>query len=213
MLSTLHDWSTFDGLQAVALQPPGVLTTVAVEGALRTRARTREAAPSGGVALAADAIWHLPAEILAAAPQPGTRVIDAGGTVWTVLRVDHETLGARWQCWSRNLTLALGLEHLVNVEQASWSKDAAGAPVAAWSVIRTGLRARIQPVASMHETRQGQRLERVTHEIYLGEALPLDEGHRIVHAGVIYNVRGYSAPDRIDAPLVLHAERVPWPWS
>jgi hypothetical protein len=213
MLPTPHDLQYFDGLETVALQAAGSLTTLSVAGALRRRVREREGAPSGGVVLAADAVWHLPSEIVAEAPTPGAKIIDAAGVVWTVLRVDRETLGARWECRSRNLTLALGLEHLVQVEQATWSNDVAGAPVATWNLIRTGLRARIQPIAATHAVRESQRLERVTHEIYLAEALLLDESHRIVHAGVIYNVRGYVAPERIDAPLVLYAEQVPWPWS
>ncbi len=213
MLPTPHDLQFFDGLETVALQQAGVLTTTDVPGALRTRSRTREAAPSGGVVLLADTVWHLPTTVLVAAPAPGTRIIDAAATVWTVLRVERETLGERWQCLARNLTLALGLEHVVQIERATWTKDVTGAPVATWNLVRTGLKARIQPIAASHEERQSQRLERVTHHIYLAEALLLDESDRIVHEGGIYNVRGYTAPERIDEPLVIQTERVPWPWS
>ncbi len=213
MLPTPFDMACFDGQETVRLQAPGALVSVDVSGALRTRARTQEARPSGGIVLATDVYWHLPANAVVEQPQLGTRIIDTPGTVWTVLRVDRETLGSRWQCLSRNLSLALGLEHVINIERATWSKDTAGAPVATWSLLRAGMKARVQPIAAAHEVRQGQRLERVSHEIHLAEALALDENHRIVQGDVVYNVRGYAAPDRIDAPLIIHAERAPWPWS
>jgi hypothetical protein len=213
MLPTPHDLAYFDGLETVALQLPGVLTATEVPGALRARRRTREGAPSGGVVLQADVVWHLPADVVTTMPAPGTRIVDSDGIVWTVLAADRETLGARWQCSARNLMLALGLTDVVRVEQATWTKDQAGAPVATWNLIRAGLHVRIQPVAATHESRQGQRLERVTHDIYLAEPMLLDENHRIVHDGAVFNVRGYTQAERIDEPLILHAERVPWPWS
>lgn len=210
---TADDLQHFDGLESVSLQPPGELTTIEIPGALRRRLAVREAAPSAGVVRGADAVWHLPAAATTSEPLPGSRIIDVVGTVWIVLQASREALDARWQCWARNLTLALGLEHLVQVERAAWSKDASGAPAAVWNLVRAGLKARIQPIESTHELRASQRLERVTHRVYLAEALLLDESHRIVHEGAVYNVRGYASPERIDEPLAVFTERVPWPWS
>lgn len=210
---TTEDLQHFDGLATVSLQPPGTLTTVDVSGALRRRASVREAAPSEGVVLAVDTIWHLPYAAAPSEPLPGTRIIDSESTVWTVLRADRESLASRWKCWARNLTLALGLEHVVQIERATWSKDATGAPVANWNLVQANVKARIQPIEATHALSEGQRFERVTHRVYLAEAMLLDESHRIVHAGVTYNVRGYAAPERIDEPLVVFTERAPWPWS
>lgn len=210
---TPHDLQYFDGLEAVAVQPPGVLTTTDVSGALRTRPSVREAAPSDGVVLTADAVWHLPSTGLVVQPAPGARIIDAAATVWTVLRSERDTLGTRWKCWARNLSLALGLEHVIQIERATWTKDASGAPVATWNLSRAGVKARIQPIESKHELHGDQRLERVTHRVYLAEAMLLDASDRLVHDGAIYNVRGYASPERIDEPTVIFAERVPWPWS
>lgn len=200
------DLTHFDGLEAVTLLPAGIGTEVAIGKALRRRPSRRELEASGGKYLAEDVRWHLPAAALSSPPLPGARIVDAAGEHWTVLAVDREALGSRWACWSRNLAVAGGLEEVVAIETAVWSKDEHGAPLAAWSVYRTAVRARVQPVESAEQSADDQRRTPRRYRAFVAEPLPLDADLRIVRDGRAYRVLGYRRPERIDELLVLDVE-------
>src|SRR5438132_1646594 len=94
-----------DGLEVVTLHPSGSGGATTVTRALRRALTELEQAASQGRYLAGDVTWHLPASEVAAAPRPGTALVDAAGTRFTILSVDEASLGSRWRCVSRRLSL------------------------------------------------------------------------------------------------------------
>ena len=77
-----------DGLEEVTLRRRDSNATVSVLTARRQQMRTREAEPSSGTVVEANAEWHL---TLAedAAPQVGDVVLDGADHRWTILEVEE----------------------------------------------------------------------------------------------------------------------------
>jgi head-tail adaptor len=201
---TIADLAYFDGLEPITLLAPGTADAIAVGQALRRRPSRRELEASGGKYLADDIRWHLPAAEVAEAPLPGARIVDANHESWTVLAVDRETLGSRWACWSRNLAIAGGLDEVIALQQAAWTKDSHGAPLAVWSTYRTGVRARVQPVEADVRQERDQLLTHRRYRVFVAEPLTLDDNFRLLRDGRLYHIVGYDRPQRIDELLVLH---------
>lgn len=218
-LDVAGDLNAVDGSEQVTLRQPGGSASIVIDGALRRHVgasgspgETREAAPSAGIHTASDVVWHLPVEALCTMPELGATITDGEGVDWTVLEVSRETLGTRWRCRTRALAIAAGLDQLITIEQAVWTKDAAGAAHAKWKTWREGVRARIQPVSGDIDQQHAMRHTRTTHRVYLAERIELDENKRIVAAdGRTYHVLGFEMPERIDKLMVVHVEESPWP--
>lgn len=202
------DLGYMDGLESVSLRPVENALPVAVAGALRRRIESREAEASGGRYLAGDVAWHLPSAALPAPPEIGSAIIDSDGVVYTILRIERMTLGTRFVCHSRNLSIAGALDRLITIERATWTKDASGVATPAWSVVRSNLAARIQPETGAIGVEQDRRLTRVTHRVFLSEAFAVDQDDRVVAGGEVYRVLGFEQTDRIDAFGCLLVEQV-----
>lgn len=205
------DITSFDGVEPIALRQPGAAAPVAVARTLRRRVTTQEAQESGGAYTAADVKWRLSAVEHPDPPAVGAVVTDAGGALWTVLRVERQAVTQTWVCWCRRLELSAALGQSVTIQRATWSAGPSGAPVATWNDELTNVLARIQPVTSVIEVQHQRRTVRVTHKIYVAVAVNIDGNVRVVHGNQVYHVVGVESAERLGELPVLLAEATPWP--
>lgn len=133
-----------DGLEKVTLLPANG-PSVTITGALRRVTNTSEPAPSLGKATEHDCVWHLPVSQLPHRPELGSRLRDAAGEQWTLLAVDHRVLAGRWQCRTRNLTLAHDLAQRIQIESPVPTKGMHGACERSWQTVASDIPARVQP--------------------------------------------------------------------
>lgn len=197
--------SVADGLQRVTLSRPG--TSLAIElAALRRAVGRREAACSGGRYTTSDIAWHLPGASQAVSPQVGDLLVDGDGERWTILGVFRTTLGSRWKCVCRSLAIARGLDGHIDLEKAVVTRSAAGAELLAWQTWRTGLAARIEPVAIQLDGKAGG--ERRLYRIYLLDAIEIDGVCRArAPDGTRYRILGSRRGERLGELMYLEAER------
>lgn len=120
---SLDDEDVYDGTESITFTRRGAVSigddmivaesgnlAVLVASALRRATRTQTT--HGGTAAFSDdeLTWHLPADNLvdgvgaAVTPEPGDRITDAGGGIWSVLEVGREALGKRWRCRCRRVS-------------------------------------------------------------------------------------------------------------
>ncbi len=197
-----------DQLEAVTLERADGAESSPLAGALRRAIGTREAAASGGKYTAADVRWHLAAAVLAAAPRLGDRIIDAAGEAWTILETRLATCGSRYECASRNLAIAAGLDTSITIRREQIAKSASGAVERCWTDYRINVRARIQEQSARRGEQHGRQSGIVTAKIYLAEQIAIDNGFRIVAAdGTLYEVIGCANPDSITGLFTITAER------
>lgn len=204
-----------DGTEPVMLHrrgsTPGSSPT-AVPCALRRAVTTREAAQSHGQYTESDVTWHLPAEQLSSPPRLGDLILDDEDRRWTVLDVQLTTLRSRWRCVCRNLAVVHRLDDTVTILKAGYVKGDGGAAEPIWRPWKTGIRARIQPVATDVGTEHQARRSAARYEIFVEEDLALDQTHRIQGPdGTIYKVLGTAGAERIGQLQTIHAEVTPWP--
>jgi len=204
-----------DGTESVTVcrrgSTPGSPGTT-VSHALRRTVTMREAAESHGSYTASDVIWHLPAEELADAPRLGDVVLDADGRRWTILEVQSAALGTRWRCAARNLAVVYGLDDTITILKATYVKDDGGAAEPLWRPWKTGVRARIQPVAAQAGTKHRARQTVVRYRIFLEEDLALDHTHRIQGPdAAVYQVVATQGAERIGEPQTIEAKISPCP--
>ena len=215
--------TVLDGAESVTLLRRGSMpgssgTTIA--HALRRAATTREAiirnrydtwkkAPSDGRLTACDVTWHLPADELTDSPRLGDVILDGAGRRWTILDVQLATLGARWQCTSRDLALAFGLDDTIGILKATYAKGDCGAAEPTWLMWRTGVRARIQPAGTKEDAQQQARQTVPRYRIFLEEDLAIDHNHRIQGPdGTFYRVTGTIGAERIGEVQSIYVEIV-----
>ncbi len=197
-----------DGLEPVALQRRGVVLC-AVEHAWRGPVGEREAASGGAPLGCGDVPWMLPEAECAAAPALGDVLVDRAGGRWTVLSATLSVRLARWDCTCRNVALAYGLNDLVTIQRAAYSKDAEGVQVEHWRTWRSGVRARIQPQALQVVAEEGVRQTVRRCRIHLAEDLAIDHACRIVAPdAAVYRIVGSSGTEQIGGLQTLEAERI-----
>ena len=206
-----------DGTETVTLKRRGSSAQTIVINALRRAVDTREAMvrnayntwktpASEGRHTASDLTWHLPKAQLGDAPRSGDLIVDGSGQRWTVLDVRLATLETRWQCLTRNLAIAFGLDDTVTILKATYAKGDGGAAESTWNVWKTGVRARIQPaevdVGTEHQARRTTR----RFQVFVEEDVALDHSHRIQGPdGTIYRIRGTLGTERIDQVQTVDA--------
>jgi hypothetical protein len=208
--TTLHtaDLAVFDQLETVRLRRRDSTQVLVLPGALRRAVGRREAQPSGGRYTAAEVRWHLPAVLLSEPPRPGCMLVDSAGETWVVLTVDRCTLGSRYVCTCRGLSIDDGLHQRVSVEQAQWYRGRFGEPRARWVPRQGELLVHIQALDAEQTIEHHQRRVRVTHRAYLAEPLALDGELRLVADSAIYRIVGQREINRLDALPVLLLERL-----
>jgi hypothetical protein len=194
-LNVSSDLSVVDGTEAVTLRRRGSSTTAAVTAAWRKSVSDREAEPSAGAVVQADAEWQiLPTDD--AVPQVGDVVIDGAGRHWTILVVEHLPRLQRYRCETRELRIAYGCGERVDIERPSWSEDETP-EIVGWTYVATALPVRIQPVeVSLDADNNTQAVFRVI----IGEPLELLPHDRLTGSdGTTYSVRSFEQAERIDA--------------
>jgi len=198
-----------DGLEAVTVTRPGSSAATGVAHALRRAVRTSEVKQSEGQYAATDVVWHLPVSELPEAPRLGDVIVDSTDQRWSVLSVQKTTQQVRWRCVCRNLAIVHGLDQYVDVEKAAYGKGEGGAAEVTWRTWKTGLRARIQPVAMDVKDEHGRRIAAARFKVFLAQDVAVDHNHRIKGAdGTIYRATGYRKADRIDALMEIDVVRV-----
>ena len=165
----------------------------------RSRQNTWKTVPSGGHYTAGDLVWHLPAEELSEPPRPGDVIVDASNRRFTILEIREATLRSRWQCFARNLAVAYGLDDAVCILKAVYAKGDGGAAETTWRTWKTGVRARIQPVAADATAASGARQTIARYQIFLEEDAALDPTHLIRGPdGTFYKIQSAAGAGRID---------------
>jgi hypothetical protein len=198
-----------DGLQAVGLIRRGRSGLLSVAHALRRSLSMREAAASNGQYTLTDVTWSLPKSECGAGPVLGDVILDADGNRWTVLAVAGRDLTGLWECTCRDLAIARGLNDVITIEQAVYSKGEGGAAVPAWHTLRTGVRARIQPVFSAVEAGPHSRSTVHRYRIVIAEELAVDHTERIRAAdGTIYRIIGSTGAAGIGELQTIEAEPI-----
>jgi len=197
-----------DNLEAITVDRRGSSDDTAVTHALQRAVRTRELAASDGRYLTGDVRWHLPKTECGTSPALGDAIEDAAGDRWTVLDVQEATLSTRWGCTCRNLAIVHGLDDVIRIEEATYSKGTGGAQIATWHTWKTGIRARIQEVSATPETDTGARGMARDYEVYLAADVNVNHTHRIVGLdATIYRIRGSRRLDDIEGIQVIEAEQ------
>ena len=179
-----------DGLEEVTLRRRDSSVTVSVMAARRQQVRSREAEPSQGAVVEANAEWHL---MLAeeATPHVGDVLLDVGDHRWTILEVEELSLLGRWKCTTRELRIAYGCGERVDIERAIWN-TAETPEIVGYAYVVTALPVRIQPVTVSAD-------EPAKFRIILSESLALEPHDRFIAGdGTVYTLQSYEQAERID---------------
>jgi hypothetical protein len=217
--TTADDFAAIaDGLESVTLlrrespSGPGEVISHALRRTIDTAeviGENRKTIESDGRYTAADAAWSLPAEEAPDAPRLGDVLQDAAGRRWTILEVQLVAMSARWRCRTRELAIAYGLEDVIDVLVAEYSKSESGAAETAWSVLHAGVRGRIQPldtqIAAAHSAQNSVHRRR----IILEEAFDLDHTHRLRGPdGTLYRILSVAGFPKLGELQTVEAERL-----
>jgi hypothetical protein len=174
------------------------------EASIVTTADVQKRVPSDGKLLAYSLVWHLPVVELPDAPQLGNVILDGDGVRWTVMTVKLATLGVRWQCGVKDVTIAGGWNSTISVQK---NNGAAGSPV--WQTQQSGIPARIQPLKVVFDTTAATPTTTTTSRIFVGENIDLDHTCRIVgEDGTVYGIISMTGMDRIGEIQVIEVETV-----
>ena len=175
------------------------------EAAIVNQGNVHKVVASGGQCTAADLVWHLPAAELAEPPRLGDVIVDGGSGRWTILAVKRTTLGARWRCETRNVSIAFGLDDTITVLKMTGMTDGYGMPI--WRTWKTGVRARIQPEATKIVSGTDTPHTTASYRIFVEEDLELDHTCSIRGPdGALYTITGTSGGSRIGEVQVIDAE-------
>ena len=130
--------------------------------------------------------------------------------MWTILEADKQTLGKRWRCICRKLTIDGGAESLVTIQAANWVKGPHGSLESAWQDVYAGVKARIEPQLVSVTGANGQVTTETQYRIYLSVEHEVTHSSRIVGAdGTVYRVQSVE-PATIDGKQVVIAVSNNW---
>ncbi|MCA9100063.1 MAG: head-tail adaptor protein [Planctomycetales bacterium] len=201
LLRPENDVALFDGTEAVRLSRADGSETL-VAHALRSAGTCIDVANGDSGYERCDVTWHLPVNETDASPHEGDRIVDDAAGQWTILSVQPQTLGTRFRCQARRLTIADDLRHRVTLQRAAWTKDEHGAQVPHWLDWRRNVAAHVQPIESVAVENRGRFATQTTHQVHFALPVELDHNTRIVHDGSIYRVVVVRDADRVDTLTV-----------
>lgn len=213
-LDVSQDYLTFDARESVIVHPTPRTdgTYFAVADALGRAPGYMEAAPTGGVYLRDDKVWHLPVAtsnqtLLTEYPMlPGFVIEDSTGAEWTVLSVAFNTLKSMWRCASRNLVLAAALRDTITVWRPTITVGAGGEPVYGWpgTAIVTDLAASVRGGDQRVDTINDVESTIETFEVVLAQEVGFQAHDRIIWNGRMLQWEATRNRDRIDElPVVV----------
>ncbi len=218
------DLAISDGTETVTLlrrgtMPGGASTVIshalrraisAAEAAINTSSDVHKNVPSDGQHTAATVVWHLPVAELPTAPELGDVILDADGQRWTIVEVKCATLGARWRCETKNVTISFGLDDTISVLKAVSTPGSAGSgeTTTTWRTWRTGVRARIQPIETTITNIAGTAATTASYRIFVEENLELDHTCCIRGPdGTLYTITRTVGAERIGELQVIEVQR------
>lgn len=211
MLSISDDFArVLDGLAPARLvrrgAPPGDPGAELSHTLSRELGRADAAATEGHLA-ACDTLWSLTAAEVNEPPAPGDVIVDSAGTRHTILEVRGLRLASVWQCRTRNLVLAHGLDTAVAVLAANFEPGSHGSLIATWTEWLADVPARVQPVAVVGKADADSRETIARFDVYLIDVPPLSPCHRIRTAdGTLYQVLGFRPATRLAEAHVAETE-------
>jgi len=200
-----------DGLEPITLRMTGE-SPVSVPLAHRNQISTEEVEASNGQLKQSDTVWQWPADPAQPLVKPplGSTIRDQHLTVWTILAIRLQVMSHKWEAVCRDLAIEAGLNNAITILQATYTRDNSGEAIATWTVLSSGLRARVQPVDSEAEVLHGADQVTAEARILVEEPLPAAWLAGGVHLRVVdasgnhYTVTGYEQSERIDVlPALL----------
>lgn len=211
------DWQVWDGLETVTYASTRTATgaggnayAIVTAAALRADTQQSETEPSGGRYAKGRLVWDLPASYLPGIEcKPGDTLTDARNDTWTVLESRWQVQGTIYRLETINLAVAYDLRELVSITRPTNTQDAAGGRVPTFAAVYSGVQARIQETTADVTDGMGRRQARRTYQVFIGSRPTLLIEDRLVDsAGVVYEITGWHAPDRIDQLMTLDCERL-----
>ena len=171
-----------------------------------------EAEASQGRYTSANVVWHWPVALLIESPRLGDQVVDAAGTVWTVLEVQQATVGTRWRCLDEKPGVGRRAE-FVHHDRAGRVRQERGRllepPLDRGMVRRVGTDPARPRTAAR---RPGPASNRPPLSDHGRRGAAVDSTHRVLAAdGSAYRIVGVERSERIDQlPVLLTDARRPW---
>ena len=208
---TEGEYLVWDNVQTVlhtSVRNTGNVETC-VDYAHRHNIGRRELIASNGVYTPDDVIWRFPSVEAVIRPKPRDTITDSEGTVWTILEVGRNLATYHYRCVCRDLIIAEDLDDLIDIETPAITYDDAGVKTKTWSVLYNDRPCRLQPFTAEIADERGIRGLRITHQIFLAQAVVVTNEDRVSFGGRYYEIRGYHNPERIDELPVLDVELVP----
>jgi head-tail adaptor len=227
-------WNNTEAITYTVHRSTGADIAYSVATAKRRPLSIKERLASGGAYLGLDRVWLIPAALLAPTPTPGLPSLlmpgdfltDSEGVIWTVLEASFQTLKSVWRLICRDLVLAWGLRDSVDLQRATVTTDAAGAPVRAWpdnnaSGITAGgsvpygqVPARVQLLTQQEAVARGIRGLQAAYSVIVGQAVVVTAEDRVKvlsgpHQGLYLKIEGLRNPERIDELPILDCVQLP----
>lgn len=200
-----------DGLEAVTLSVSGIADQ-SILNAHRNQLMRAEAEAADGDVRQGDTIWQWPKSETPTRPPLGSTITDGDGNVGTILRLNEQVLGSKWEAITVNLAVEAKLDTLITIQVATYSKAAGGEAIATWTDLYTAVRAKVQPVTHTPEVEHDRDETRHEFRIILGADLAIDavsRKYRVIDSALAsYAITDYQQPGRIDELPVLLCERV-----
>lgn len=188
---------------------PSVYTDTTVAGAWYRDLNDKEKAASRGVYVEHERNWFIPKTAYASQPLPGDLITDADGNVYTALSMGEAGGLGVWKVRSVNLVIAANLRQLVDIHKPNNTQDAGGNRVPTYVPAYTQLHGRIQPVGGDRTDVQGKLGIVAAYACYLASQVDVTPEYQVTCAGVTYQIRGFSNPERLDELMQLTLEVLP----
>jgi hypothetical protein len=145
-------------------------------------------------------------------PRIGDTIIDAANDCWTILSIEERVANTRLRCVTRNLQIVHQLLDRVDIQIAIWEDSGGGPEIVGWTVLRSAVPARIQPIQTTIDNAVDPPTSAATFRIMLADDIPLDHNHRLVGSdGTTFQLLDYSKAERIDTLPVATVKKLASP--
>ena len=205
------DYGIWDNPEAVTLVVTSSLgtTTQAVPVALRLPITAREMAASAGAYIANDVRFLLPVDELSGAePKPGDYVRDTSNNEYAILDRSYSALTYLFRCTCRNLALAYGLRDLANVHRSRNPSTTGATRLGDYdeTPVYANVLCKIQEISGAPVDGFGKDEFNRVLKMYSGTRLYLEREDQVRLNGTVYQVTGWSMPDRYDQLMEIDLE-------
>lgn len=206
------DWRVWDNRESITyvVESRSGDTSHSVADCKRRALTFRELATSGGAYTAGDRAWLIPVQRLPSGvtPKIADRVLDAGGTAWTVLDAGLNTWQTWWRLTTRNIVLAAGLTEDLTLWQPTNGQDDAGVRQPTYTLAATVV-GRVQEVEASAQEQMGKRQTVRRFQAWVGQRVyPSVDWQLRDAAGQVYQIAAWRGADRWDVLQELDLEIV-----